>query len=125
MSTNISRILRTFLGLFLAIYALNQFFHFFPTSYGDMPDDARAFIDAVAIYLPYLYVFEFIVGMALIFDFWTTILLIVIAPLSVAFMIFNFANQDMGETFPALIVAAVNLALIYDKRERYLPLFAN
>ena len=125
MNKNMTRILRTFLGLFLVIYSLNQFFHFFPTSYGDMPESARAFIDAVAGYLPYLYIFELLIGVLLILDVWTNILLIVIAPLSVAFLIFNFANQDMGETFPALIVAVVNVVLLIDKKDKYLPLFSS
>ena len=123
MKENTSKWLRILLGVFLIIYALNQFLHFLPAGYGKMPDDARKFIDAVAIYLPYLYIFEIIVGLFLVFNKWTAFILIVLFPLSVSFMIFNFANQDVSETWTAIVVAALNIILIINDREKYKLLF--
>lgn len=123
METNISKWLRIFLGLFLIVYALNQFLHFIPTGYTEMPEEARYFLDAVVIYLPLLYFFEIITGLFLIFNKWTSFILIVLFPLSVSFLIFTFANQDLSETWPALFVAALNIFLLFQSREKYKPLF--
>ena len=65
---NFANWLRMGLGVFLVVYAINRFFHFFPTSYGTMPEEAEYFLDAVMFYLPYLYAFEIIVGLFLIFN---------------------------------------------------------
>lgn len=124
LSENASKWCRISLGSFLIIYALNQFFHFFPVGYGQMPESARDFIDSVVTYLPLLYFFEIIVGLLLIFNKWTAFILIVLFPLSVAFMIFNFANQDLAEMWPAIIVAVLNVLLMIDSKEKYIPLFS-
>lgn len=116
--------LRIILGVFLIGYALNQFFHFLPTSYGDMPEDAKDFIDATVIYLPILYVFEIILGLLLIFNKWTAFVLLVLFPLSVTFLIFNISNQDLSDAWPALIVAILNFTLLLFEKEKYKPLFS-
>ena len=115
--------LRVILGLFLIVYALNQFFHFLPFSYGTMPSDAQNFIDAAVIYLPLLYVFEIILGLFLIINKWTPFLLLVLFPLSVAFLIFIVSNQDITNAWPALLVALLNIVLLFFDKEKYQPLF--
>jgi putative oxidoreductase len=116
--------LRIFLGLFLIVYALNQFFHFFPTSYGAMPANAEDFIDAVVIYLPALYIFEILIGLFLILNKWSALILLMLFPLSVAFLIFMYANNDLSETWPSLVVAVSNMLLLYLERDKFRPLFA-
>lgn len=118
------KILRTILGLFLVLYALNQFLHILPTGYGTMPDSSRAFIDSVAGYLPALYIFELIVGLLIIFNKWVPFLLIVLFPLSIAFLIFSISNQDLLENWPAFVVAILNIVLVYYDRNLYRPLFS-
>lgn len=122
-TTYIFKGLRIFLGLFMIAYALNMFLHFLPTGYGKMPEDAMAFLDAVAIYLPYLYIFEIIVGLLLVIGRWTSAILIMLVPLSVSFLIFTYANHDIGETWPALVVAALNVVLLLERWPKYKPLF--
>ena len=95
--SNISTWARVILGLFLIIYALNQFLHFLPTSYGIMPENTREFIDAVVIYLPYLYIFEIVIGLLLVLNKWTSFIIIVLFPLSISFLIFNFSNNDFNK----------------------------
>lgn len=114
---------RIFLGVFLIIYALNMFFHFIPAGYGSMPEEARVFIDAVVAYLPFLYMFEILIGILLVFNKWTSLILIALFPLSVAFLIFNFANWDFREFWPALVVAFLNIYLLIGRKEKYMPLF--
>ena len=116
--------LRIILGLFLIIYALNQFLHFLPSSYGAMPENTRSFIDAVAVYLPYLYFFEIVIGLLLIINKWTPFMIIVIFPLTIAFLIFNLSDNDYINIWPSIIVAFLNILLIFNYKDKYKPLFS-
>jgi hypothetical protein len=115
--------MRIALGLFLILYALNKFFQFVPTSYGEMPDEAQAFLDSVVAYLPALYIFELLIGLLLLTNTWTNFIYVVLFPLSFSFMMFSTINQDLGDLWPALLVFILNVILIYSKREVYKPLF--
>jgi hypothetical protein len=119
MKENMANWLRIVLGVFLIGYALNQFFHFLPTGYGKMPEDARNFIDAVVMYLPLLYAFEMVIGLFLILNKWTALILIALFPLSISFLIFMFANKDVSETWSGLVVALLNVILLYYYKEKY------
>ena len=116
--------LRIILGLFLIIYALNQFLHFLPSSYGAMPENTRSFIDAVAVYLPYLYLFEIVIGLLLIINKWTPFMIIVIFPLTIAFLIFNLSDNDYINIWPSIIVAFLNIVLMYNHKDKYKLLFS-
>ncbi|MCW5518505.1 hypothetical protein J1N09_01550 [Aureitalea sp. L0-47] len=116
-------VLRTALGLFLILYALNRFFHFLPSSYGEMPEVTQDFLDSVAAYLPALYIFEIIIGLFLIFNKWTAFILIVLAPLSVAFLIFSISNGEFSKAWPAFVVGLLNVLLIVRRWDAYKPLF--
>ena len=122
--SNVKRVLRIVLGLFLITYALNKFFQFLPAGYGEMPEPTQDFLDAVAAYLPALYIFEIILGLLLLINKWTPAVLLVLFPLSVSFMIFSMANGDLMLAWPAILVAVVNVVLMWDRRDRYKPLFA-
>ncbi len=123
MKTNkFTRVIATILGVYLILYAANQFFHIFPTSYGAMPDFARRYLDAVVVFLPALYIFEILVGIFLILNIWTPLIAIVLAPLSVSFMIFNFTNGDWN-IISAAFVAILNLILLFRYWDSYKPLF--
>lgn len=123
MNSNVTNSVRICLGLFLIVYALNQFFHFLPTSYGQMPEESMYFIDAVAIYLPYLYIFEILVGLFLLFNKWTPFIVIVLFPLTIAFLIFNMTNSDISKFWPAIVVAVLNIILLINNNKKYKPLF--
>lgn len=116
-------VLRVALGLFLILYALNKFFHFLPTGYGEMPDITRDFLDAVVAYLPALYIFEILLGLLLIANKWTPAILLVLFPLSVAFMIFSISNGDLAKALPAIIVTLLNIVLMLSMKDKYKHLF--
>jgi len=124
MNSNAFKWARIVLGLFLIIYALNQFLHFLPTSYGQMPEDSKYFIDAIAIYLPYLYIFEILIGLLLVVNKWTPFIVIVLFPLTVAFLIFNMTNNDISKFWPAIVVAFLNMILLMNNSKKYKPLFS-
>lgn len=115
---------RYLLGLFLIIYALNKFFHFIPASYGQMNESARDFLDSTVILLPYLYIFEILLGIMLLLNKWTAFIYIVLFPLTISFLIFNIFNQDIGDMWPALFVAVLNIILLVSAKEKYKPLFS-
>lgn len=124
MNSNAFKWARIILGLFLITYALNQFLHFLPTSYGQMPEDSMYFIDAIAMYLPYLYIFEIFIGLLLVINKWTPFIIIVLFPLSVSFLIFNMTNNDISKFWPAIVVAFLNIILLIDNSKKYKPLFS-
>jgi hypothetical protein len=109
--------------VFLIVYALNQFLHFIPSTYGEMPENTKDFIDAVAIYLPYLYILEMLIGLFLIFNKWSAFILIVLFPLSISFLLFNLTNNDITKIWPGLIVAILNVFLIINNKDNYKSLF--
>lgn len=115
---------RIILGLFLIAYALNQFLHFLPSSYGTMPENTRAFIDSVAPYLPYLYFFEILIGLLLIINKWTPFMIIVLFPLTIAFLIFNLSDNDYINIWPSIIVAFLNIMLMFNYKDKYKLLFS-
>jgi len=123
-TNNFSKGARIFLGLFLVVYALNQFFHFIPFTYGQMPENTRHFIDAVAEYLPYLYILEILIGLFLIFNKWTAFIYIVLFPLSISFLMFTIVNNDLSNMWPAWIVAVLNFILMFNHRDKYKALFS-
>jgi putative oxidoreductase len=124
MNSSVFKWSRIILGIFLIIYALNQFLHFLPTSYGQMPEDSKYFIDAIAIYLPYLYIFEIVIGLFLVINKWTPFIVIVLFPLSVAFLIFIMTNNDISKFWPAIVVAILNIILLMNNSKKYKPLFS-
>lgn len=117
------KVLRTILGLFLILYSLNKFFHFVPASFGEMPDHTMDFLDAVAAYLPALYIFEIIIGLFLIFNKWTPFILITLFPLTISFLIFSISNGSLVKAWPAIFVGLINVILIIRRKEHYKPLF--
>ena len=116
-------ITRVVLGLYLILYAVNKFIHIVPTSYDKMPEITRDFIDSIAVYLPYLYIFEILVGFFLILNRWTAFWTIVLFPLTIAFLIFNITNNDINTFWPAAFVAILNIFLLIKNKEIYIPLF--
>lgn len=124
MKSNVYQWARIVLGLFLIIYALNQFLHFLPTSYGQMSEESMYFVDAVTLYLPYLYIFEIIIGLLLVINKWTPFIVIVLFPLTLAFLIFNITNNDISKFWPAIVVAFLNMILLMNNSKKYKPLFS-
>jgi putative oxidoreductase len=49
--------------------------------------------------------------------------LIILAPLSVAFLIFSISNGVISRAWPAILVAAINVVLMLRRRDLYKPLF--
>jgi putative oxidoreductase len=121
-ASKITRLVGILLGTFLTIYAANQFLHFLPAGYGKMPDFTREYLDAMLPFLPALYIFELVLGIFLITNKWTPFIIIVLAPLSINFLIFNLANGGWN-IFSAGFVALMNFILIYMHKEKYKPLF--
>lgn len=87
-----------------------------------MPDFTREYLDSILPFLPALYIFEIILGIVLIMHRWIPFIMILLAPLSVNFLIFNISNGGWN-IVSAAFVAAFNLIIIILHRESYKPLF--
>ncbi len=134
MNAKLTNWLNIFLGLFLIMYAINQFLHVIPTSYGDMPEFTQSYLDAIAPFLPALYVFEIIIGLLLVMNRWRPFILILLVPLTINFLIFNFTNlvvdfagdniaDNPGRIWPAALVTVLNVILLYQYQDKYKPFF--
>jgi len=121
-TSKFTRITTIILGTFLILYAANMFLHIVPTGYGEMQDFTREFLDAVLPFLPALYIFEILLGIILIWNKWVPFIILLLAPLSVNFLIFNFVNGGWN-LIPALFVAILNIVLLYQYKDKYKPLF--
>ena len=109
--------------MFLILYGLNQFFNFLPTSYGKMPENTQAFLDAIVAYLPAVYILEIIIGLFLLFNKWVGFILIVLFPLSISFLIFNLSHSDFNFLWTAILVAGLNIILMILEKDKFKPLF--
>lgn len=89
-----------------------------------LPEDSRHFIDAAAMYLPYLYIFEIAIGLFLVVNKWTPFIILVLFPLSISFLIFNLTNNDISKFWPAIVVALLNVLLLLGNSKKYKPLFS-
>ena len=122
MKNKIYRTISIVLGLFLIVYAANHFLHFFSTSYGKMPEFSQDYLDAVAPFLPALYILEIIIGIMLIINKWVPFISVVLVPLSLSFLIFNFTNGGWN-ILSAAFVSLANLLILLHHREKFKPLF--
>jgi len=127
-------ILRIGLGLMLLVFGLNKFFWFMPdfdfTGYpeaqhlfdalrysGDDPNAGKGYIMGL------VGLTEAAVGLLLIFKKWVPLALVILVPISVHIVLFH-AFVNLPNIGPALLVAVVNVYLMYLHRDSYRSLFS-
>ena len=88
-------------------------------------NNKKNFTDFIRVLLGLFLIFylEIIIGLFLIFKKWFGFILIVLFPLSVAFLIFNFSNVELNFLWTALLVATLNIILIILEKDRFTSLF--
>ncbi len=123
MKTKINRILEVILGLILLAFGLNKFLGFM--SMPEMPEPANALMGALmqsGYMIPMIAVTEIVVGVLLLTGFFRALALVLLAPLSVNIILFHLALAPAA-ILPALIVAGLNLYLLFVHIAAYRPLF--
>ncbi|MEL6809747.1 MAG: DoxX family membrane protein [Bacteroidota bacterium] len=127
-------VLRIGIGIMLLAFGLNKFFWFMPdfdfTGYpeaeylfnalrfsGDDPEAGKGYIMGL------VGLTEAVVGLLLIFKKWVPFALVMLVPISVNIVLFH-AFVNLPNIGPAILVAAVNVYLMYKHWDYYRPLFS-
>ena len=122
MKTKIEMGLRIVLGLILVVMGLNKFIGFLPMP--EMPEAAGALMGAFAesgYIMPMVGQVELVVGVLLLAGFFVPLALVLLAPLSVNIILFHLFLDPVG-IFMGLLVAALNLYLLFVHIDRYKPM---
>ena len=119
MNKTLLQIMRILLGLSLVIFGLNKFLNFMPMP-EEMPTSIMNFMGALqsAGYIQILGVLETVIGLLLLSNKYVALALVLLAPLSVNFMIFHLALDPKG-MLPAAIVTLFNIVLLFAHKKQY------
>ena len=123
MNSNFTKILRIILGLGLVLFGLNKFFSFMPIP--ELPPDASSFmssLQATGYVLPALGFLEIIIGVMLVTNKAVAFALLLLAPISSNILLFHLF-LDLPGIAGAIVIAVINIVLIYKHWKVYSPLF--
>ncbi len=123
MNSTFTKILRFLLALILLVFGLNKFILFMPMP--ELPEHASEFmgsLKATGYVLQVVGVIEIIVGLLLLLNKWVAFALLVLVPISVNIVLYHLF-LDIPSIAGALLVAVINIILIYKYWPRYTPLF--
>lgn len=125
MNSTFSKILKWLLGLALLVFGFNKFIGFI-----DPPDfsaDAASFmtsLDATGYVLYIVGGLEIVVGILLLLNRWVPFALLLLAPITANIVLFHLF-LDLPDIGFALVVAGLNIVLIYKYWKAYTPLFTS
>jgi uncharacterized membrane protein YphA (DoxX/SURF4 family) len=123
MNSTFTKILRIILALGLIVFGLNKFIGFMPMP--EMPENAGEFmssLQATGYVLPIVGALEVIIGLLLLFNKAVPFALLLLAPISVNIILFHLF-LDLPAIAGALVIAIINVILIYKHWKVYKPLF--
>lgn len=123
MNSTFTTILRYLLAIGLLVFGLNKFIGFMPSPV--MPEDATNFMHSLQASGYMLYVvgaLEIFVALLLLLNKWVPFALLLLAPISVNIVLFHLF-LDASDIWGALVIAILNIVLIYKHWRAYKPLF--
>ena len=125
MNSKFTSIVRILLGIILLVFGLNKFYAlpFLPTP--QLPESASEFMNslvATGYVLPIVGVLEVFIAIMLLTKNWIAFALIVLVPISLNILLFHFF-LDLPSIGGAVLVAVLNIILIYKHWPQYRPLF--
>lgn len=123
MNSTFTKILRLILALGLIVFGLNKFFGFMPIP--ELPVNASDFMSslkATGYVLPVVGVLEILIGLMLLLNKSVPFALLLLAPISVNILLFHIF-LDLPGISGALVIAIINVILIYKHWKVYKPLF--
>ena len=119
-------IARILLGLIFVVFGLNFFFHFsFMPAPAPMSDKAQAFAGGLygsGYFFQYMKVIEIISGLAILFNRYTALFLLILFPVSVNIFLFHSILVPSGVPVAAVIII-LHLFLAFAYRKYYTSLF--
>jgi len=110
---------RIFLGAVLVLFGLNGFLQFMPMP--QFPEAAMAFLGALTAtgyMMPMIALLQIAVGAMLLLDKSTAFALLLLAPFSVNIVLFHLF-LDVAGGIPAYVVAALNIYLLCENKDKY------
>jgi len=123
MRSKITLVLSILFGLMFINAGLNKFFNYMPTP-TDLPENMVKLMTAfmqIGWLLPLVAVVEITGGVLFIFKRTRALGAIVILPVMVGIMLTNIINAPSGLPI-ALTLFAIDLWVIFENREKYLPM---
>ncbi len=123
MNSTFTKILRLILALGLIVFGLNKFIGFMPMP--ELPAQAADFmssLNATGYVLPIVGVLEVFIGLLLLFNKAVPFALLLLAPISANILLFHIF-MDLPGIWGALVIAIINVILIYKHWKLYRPLF--
>jgi len=123
MKSSFTTILRIVLALGLLFFGANKFIGFVPMF--DMPIAAANFIESLETTGYVFYVvagLEILIGIMLLANKWVPFALILLAPITFNVLLFHFF-LDISDILVAILLASLNVILIYKYWKAYRPLF--
>lgn len=123
MNSTFTKVLRIILALGLLGFGINKFLGFMPIP--ELPESASSFMSslrATGYVLPIVGVFEIIIGSLLLFNKWVPFALLLLAPISANIILFHLF-LDLPGIGVALVIAFLNVLLVYKHWVVYKPLF--
>jgi uncharacterized membrane protein YphA (DoxX/SURF4 family) len=123
MNSNFAKILRVILGLGLIFFGLNKFFGFMPIP--ELPEDASSFmtsLEASGYVLPVVGFLEVLIGLLLVANKAVPFALLLLTPISINILLFHLF-LDLPGIGGAIVIAVINVVLIYKHWKVYKPLF--
>lgn len=126
MNSKFTSIVRLLLGIILLVFGLNKFYPlpFLPSP--KLPENAAEFMNslvATGYVLPVVGVLEVFIGIMLLAKKWVAFALILLAPISLNIVLFHIF-LDLPSIGGAVLVAVLNIILIYKHWPQYRPLFS-
>jgi uncharacterized membrane protein YphA (DoxX/SURF4 family) len=125
-ASKIILVARILLGLIFFVFGLNFFFHFLPSPPPDPASKAGQFLGALfasGYFFVFLKIIEVIIGILLIIDIFTPLLLLLLFTISINILLFHAFLDPVTE---ALVISSVifilNVYLIWAYSSLYLPL---
>lgn len=125
MNSNFTKIARIILGLALILFGINSFYSFIPMP--QPPEDAAAFLASLAetgYLMNFVAFLEIVIGVLLIVNLWVPFALLLLVPISINIVLFHLF-LDLPSISAGLLLAMLNVILLYKHKQQYRPLFVH
>jgi len=112
-------ITRLFLGIILIIFGLNKFINFM--SMPPLTDAAGQFMGGLAVsgyMFPLIALVEIFVGLSLLFNKYSSLMLVILMPVSLNIVLFHLFLAPEG-TVPGLVILILNIYLLLINKEKF------
>lgn len=119
MNSKIFMALRIILGLFVLVFGANKFFDFLPP-FEALSEDAGSYFGALTVSktLTLVAVVEIAAGLALLLNKYAALMTLILMSVSVNAVLFH-VTLDTANIGPALGLLILNLAMIYNYKDKY------